>query len=167
MSDGSIFRVNEFRRIGHPGTVGLSVYGTQASFEEQSGHAGSRSKRRVWVTKDREKGESLDELLDCAEAEAADTGGGMEKVTAADGTHHGASGVHDVSRLPVEFRGLPNGHNGSHQFLVDDFVTACITRRQPANGVRAAARYLVPGLVAHESSLQGGKQLAVPDFGDP
>ncbi|MDA0748553.1 MAG: Gfo/Idh/MocA family oxidoreductase, partial [bacterium] len=35
MSDGSMARINEFRRIGHPGTVGMSLYGTEAGYEEQ------------------------------------------------------------------------------------------------------------------------------------
>jgi len=29
-----------------------------------------------------------------------------------------------------------------------------------------AARYLVHGLIAHESAMAGGAWLAVPDFGD-
>ena len=61
---------------------------------------------------------------------------------------------------------MPNGHNGSHQFLVHDFVTACVTGKTPPNNVWAAARYLVPGLIAHESALKGGVLLEVPDFGD-
>ena len=44
MSDGSIARFNEFRRIGHPGTVGMSMYGTEGSYEEPVGG-------QVWVTR--------------------------------------------------------------------------------------------------------------------
>ena len=35
MSDGSMARISEFRRVGHPGTVGMRLYGTEASYEEQ------------------------------------------------------------------------------------------------------------------------------------
>ena len=56
---------------------------------------------------------------------------------------------------------------GSHQFLVDDFVVACASGRQPSNSVWMAARYLLPGLVAHESAMGGGVLMEVPDFGDP
>jgi len=73
----------------------------------------------------------------------------------------------DVDLLPKEFVGLPNGHYGSHQFLVHVFVTACVTGQTPPNNVWDAARYLVPGLIAHESALQGGVGLEVPDFGAP
>ena len=70
-----------------------------------------------------------------------------------------------MERLPKEFVGLPNGHCGSHQFLVDDFVQACLTGTTPPNNVWQAARYCVPGLVAHESALRGGELLEIPDFG--
>ena len=91
----------------------------------------------------------------------------MAKVTSEDGTHKGVSSVHDVARLPIEFAGLPNGHNGSHQFLVDDFVKACVSGCTPPNDVWSAARYLIPGLVAHQSALNHGELMEVPDLGQP
>jgi hypothetical protein len=78
-----------------------------------------------------------------------------------------ASAIHPISRLPLEFAGKPNGHLGSHQFLVDDFVRACNTGRMPPNNVWMAARYLVPGLIAHESSMKQGELMDVPDLGNP
>ena len=160
MSDGSIARFNEFRRVGHPGTVGMSMYGTEGSYEEQVGG-------QMWVTKDRGSCTSVTDLLSPMGVSARETGGLMDLVTSADGTHVGASQVHPVHFLPAEFIGLPNGHKGSHQFLVHEFVTACITGQLPANNVWQAARYLLPGLVAHESALLGGELLDVPDYGDP
>ncbi len=159
MSDGSIARISEFRRIGHPGTVGMSMYGTEASYEEQVGG-------QMWATKDRKACVDVSAILACKSIPVSDDAGIMSKVTSSDGTHHGVSDVHPVGRLPKEFRGLPNGHAGSHQFLVHDFVTACVTGKTPPNNVWAAARYLVPGLIAHESALKGGVLLEVPDFGD-
>ena len=81
--------------------------------------------------------------------------------------HSGTAPVHSVNRLPDVFRGMPNGHQGAHQFLVDDFVKAVATGTLPPNHVWAAARYCVPGLVAHQSSERNGEMLDVPDFGDP
>ncbi|MYW17830.1 gfo/Idh/MocA family oxidoreductase, partial [Streptomyces sp. SID2955] len=78
----------------------------------------------------------------------------------------GAAPVHDRSRLPREFDGLPNGHEGSHHFLADDFVTAVTTRTQPPVNAWVAARYTLPGVIAHESARQGGVRLEIPDFGD-
>ncbi|MDQ3700177.1 MAG: hypothetical protein M3442_04560 [Chloroflexota bacterium] len=68
-------------------------------------------------------------------------------------------------RLPREFAGLPNGHLGSHQFLVHDIVEACVIGKPPPNNVWQAARYCVPGLVGHQAATQGGTLLEVPDFG--
>ena len=158
MSDGSIARFNEFRRVGHPGTVGMSMYGTEGSYEEQVGS-------QMWVTKDRSSSVSLNDLLHCGGVPVS-RDDAMAAVTSADGTHRGASRVHDVSRLPREFAGLPNGHNGSHQFLVHDFITSCASGRLPPNNAWQAARYLLPGLTAHESAVRGGELMEVPDLGD-
>ncbi len=159
MSDGSMSRISEFRRIGHPGTVGMSLYGTDASYEEQVNG-------KTWVTKDWETCEDLKEKLSCKDIPVNENSGNMSKVTSSDGTHCDVSDVHPVHLLPKEFLGLPNGHKGSHQFLVHDFVSACMTGKTPPNNIWAAARYLVPGLVAHQSALQGGTLLEVPDLGD-
>jgi hypothetical protein len=71
-----------------------------------------------------------------------------------------------VERLPRSFAGLPNAHWGSHLFLVDDFVTACVSGLQPRNNGRQAARYTIPGIIAHESAVRSGALLEAPDFGD-
>lgn len=36
MSDGSCCRINEFRRVGNPGDVKMSLYGTEGCFQENS-----------------------------------------------------------------------------------------------------------------------------------
>jgi hypothetical protein len=174
MSDGSIARFNEFRRIGHPGMVGMSVYGTEGSYEQQSGPtgAGYSAKAGIWQTAKR--GERLDvtDLLRCEGVPAAEVPGVMGAIPSADGTQTngtfvGASRLHDLARLSTAFIGLPNGHAGSHQFLVDDFVRACVRGSTPPNSVWEAARYLIPGLIAHQSAIKGSLLLEVPDFGDP
>jgi hypothetical protein len=48
---------------------------------------------------------------------------------------------------------------------VDDFVNSCVGGAQPPNNVWQAARYCVPGLIAHESARQRGVLLEIPDFG--
>jgi hypothetical protein len=69
--------------------------------------------------------------------------------------------------LPREFADCHTGHEGSHQFLVDDFVTAVVHGTLPPVHVWQAARYNAPGIVAHASSLKEGEWLTVPDFGWP
>ncbi len=159
MSDGSSARINEFRRIGHPGCVRMTLFGTEGSFEQNAHGA-------LWLTKNRDEKKDLDALLDPS-GQPLKAEGGMGKITSDDGTHLGVAAVHPVERLPREFAGLPNGHAGSHQFLVDDFVKSCISGDLPSNNVWDAARYVLPGLIAHESALQGGALLPIPDLGDP
>jgi predicted dehydrogenase len=148
MSDGSSCRINEFRRIGHPEAVRMTLFGTQASFESNA--VGS-----VWLTKDRVHQERLDDLL------------ALRPIETGRGTFLNVSPLHPIDRLPQEFAGLPSGHAGSHQFLVDDFVQACANHTIPPNNVWMAARYAIPGIVAHESATRGGELQEIPDLGDP
>jgi predicted dehydrogenase len=81
--------------------------------------------------------------------------------------HLGVSYQHPVERLPKEFIGLRNGHAGSHQFLVHDFMEAMATGKLPPNHVWLSARFNAPGIVAHESCKRGGELMKIPDFGKP
>ncbi len=167
MSDGSVARINEFRRVGHTGTVGMSMIGTDASYEQQTNASGKgySTKACIWLNKNLDERLDVTDLLACEGVPENQLEGVMSKVTGTDGTHEGASKVHDLARLPKEFIGLPNGHAGSHQFLVDDFVKACISGETPPNNVWDAARYLAPGLISHESAMNGSVLMEVPDFG--
>ena len=161
-SDGGSCRINEFRRVGLSGgsSVRMSLYGTAGSYEEQTN-------ARVWNTLKPGEQTDLADLLRCrpARSDGADSAAIHEALRGDFFT--GVSAVHPVGRLPRAFVGLPNGHEGSHQFLVDDFVTACVRRAPPPNHVWAAARYCAPGIVAHESARRDGERLPIPDFGDP
>lgn len=155
-SDGGIARINEFRRVGmsHHNHVHLSIMGTEATYEEQSGN---ERHRYSFVTLDQAMEDPF-ELVTCKAAE-----------------HHGedpnaywgVAKIHPTERLPESFRGVNNGHHGSHQFLIDDFVKGCALGKTPPNNVWQAARFNIPGLIAHESCLRAGERIAVPDFGDP
>jgi hypothetical protein len=83
-----------------------------------------------------------------------------------DAFRSGLSPVHDRDRLPAEFAGLHNGHEGSHHFLADDFVRAVADKTLPPINAWVSARYTLPGIYAHQSALQGGVQLEIPDHGD-
>ena len=75
--------------------------------------------------------------------------------------------IHPTTRLPREFDGMPNGHNGTHHFMVDDFCKAAYTGKLSPTNIWEAARFNLPGLVAHESALRGGIPLEVPYLGEP
>ena len=75
--------------------------------------------------------------------------------------------VQKPEALPKEYDGLKNGHMASHQFLINDFCTAAYNGTLPTVNAWVAARYTVPGIIAHESAKLGGVTLDVPDFGNP
>ena len=68
--------------------------------------------------------------------------------------------------LPEPLSSDLGGHGGSHAYLVNEFVEACNTGRQPATNVWEAVRYVAPGIVAHQSAMRDGETLAIPDWGD-
>jgi predicted dehydrogenase len=159
-SDGGMCRVNEFRRVGLSGgaSVRMSLYGTRGSFEEQTN-------ARVWNTLSVKEQEDVRELLECKGIPVPESERARLPASLQEDFFKGISAAHDAARLPVEFAGLPNGHYGSHQFLVCDFVEAVTSGKQPVNNVWDAARYCVPGIVAHESAKRGGELMEIPDFG--
>lgn len=75
--------------------------------------------------------------------------------------------IQPVDRLPEEFKKIENGHNGTHHFLIDDFCRAYETGKLSPTNIWQVARYNIPGLLAHESALQGGMAIDVPDLGEP
>lgn len=159
MSDGSIAMVNEFRRIGHPGEVRMSMYGTKGSYEEQYNS-------RIWLTSELKKFTELSDILCAAEDRNFQDLGGGEQAVGGDWLEGNFAKIQPVDILPKEYKGLGNGHKGSHQFLIHEFVSACVNNVQPENNVWQAARYLVPGLIAHNSAMQGGTLMPVHDFGN-
>ena len=168
-SGGGIARINEFRRVGWSETaranaVRTSLYGTLGSFEEQSNS-------KVWNRVDSMEFQDVTDLLVCAEPQWNDDSsvqipGSELHEELARAERIGFARIHPIEQLPKEFAGMVTGHEGSHQFLVDDFVRACVTMQPPPNNVWQAARYNAPGIVAHESAMRDGESLAVPDFGD-
>jgi predicted dehydrogenase len=161
LADGGVMRTNEMRRVGYPSHIResrLRVFGTEGSFEQLATVS-------VWQTK--EGVEDVTELLESAPSGAVDDADVLNVDPALrDAFLSGLAPVHDRSRLPKEFTGLHNGHEGSHHFLADDFVRAVADKSLPPVNAWVAARYTLPGIVAHQSALQGGVQLEIPDHGD-
>ena len=71
-----------------------------------------------------------------------------------------------TDRLPEPLR-HNSGHWGSHCFLTHEFIDSLVKDRQPAIDLYEALAYTVPGIVAHQSALQGGQRLPVPRFDPP
>ena len=163
-SDGGMARINEFRRVGWAdqacASVRMSMFGTEGSYEEQNFG-------KVWSTRHPQVAIDVSEQLHVTPAQADHGEHNELSSNLIKDLYSGISQVHPVDRLPKEFVNLPNGHEGAHQFLILDFVESCTTGKIPPNHVWAAARYCVPGIIAHESSKRGGELLPIPDFGWP
>ena len=87
----------------------MSMYGTEASYEEQAN-------ARAWVTKDRGNTVDLTDLLAGKTASpSAESDSGSLAETAVPEQY--MSAVHPVERLPEEYLNLPSGHEGSPSFL--------------------------------------------------
>ncbi len=56
------------------------------------------------------------------------------------------------------------GHGGSHPHLVHALVSALIEKRAPFPNARQSANITCVGILAHDSAMQGGKQIPLPDF---
>lgn len=69
-------------------------------------------------------------------------------------------------RLPEPLRQFAaGGHGGSHPHLVHEFVSSLIEKRPSRVDPRVAATLTAPGICAHASALEGGIEVAVPDYG--
>ena len=146
LSDGAVMRTNEMRRVGYPAHIRESRYryfGTEGSFEQLA---------EVSVWQDKETVTDISDLL--------------RPIGSTKGWSAGHAPVHDTSRLPASYANAPNGHEGSHQFLADDFVRAVVTSTLPPVNAWVAARYTLPGIIAHQSALRNGDRLSIPDLGD-
>jgi predicted dehydrogenase len=56
------------------------------------------------------------------------------------------------------------GHGGSHPHLVHEFLSSLVEKREPFPNARQSANITCVGILAHESAMQGGKIIALPDF---
>lgn len=162
-SDGGMLRINEFRRVGWncigEKSVHMSLFGTKGSFEAQVN-------AQAWTSLRAEEITDLTDELACNYVNVGDGHMQLHKDIQRD-YYSGVAKVHPIHRLPDEYKGLHNGHAGSHQFLTDDFIKAVSSRSLPPNHAWMAARYCIPGLIAHQSSLLEGEMLKIPDFGMP
>ncbi len=55
-----------------------------------------------------------------------------------------------------------SGHEGSHSFITHEFVDSLVKRRKPFVGIDEALAYTVPGMIAHQSALNGGQSMQIP-----
>jgi len=72
----------------------------------------------------------------------------------------------ETDMLPEKMR-HDSGHGGSAVLISAEFVNALLEDREPAIDLYESLAMTVPGIIAHQSALKGGEQLAVPQFERP
>ncbi len=55
-------------------------------------------------------------------------------------------------------------HGGSHGYLTSEFVDAILRDRKPWVDVAQSLNMTVAGIVAHQSALQDGELLKIPQY---
>jgi predicted dehydrogenase len=63
---------------------------------------------------------------------------------------------------PEEAKG--GGHGTSEYFMIRDFLESVKNNTRPPIDIIRSIEFTVPGIIAHESALQGGKQMDVPVY---
>ena len=56
------------------------------------------------------------------------------------------------------------GHDGSHGYLTNEFVTALLENRTPQINIALSLNMTVAGIIAHKSALKDGELLKVPQY---
>lgn len=57
-----------------------------------------------------------------------------------------------------------SGHGGSHPHLVHEFLSALVNKRAPFPDARQSANITCVGILAHESAMDGGRKIDLPQF---
>ncbi|NLF16648.1 MAG: Gfo/Idh/MocA family oxidoreductase [Lentisphaerae bacterium] len=184
-SDGGMARICEFRRTAHSMMDRMTLTGTRGCYQEQPREEGVLSNVFTWLDFPQDYGRDgtipYAEANDLVKHRKKDLNDlcVFNGVTITEENRHGlpdeflgktflgVSAAQPYWQLPLEFAGVPNGHEGTHVFLVNDFVRSVASDRLPPNHVWLAARYNAPGIVAHESARRDGERLTIPDFGLP
>lgn len=165
LDNGGIARISENRRIAwhFPETYISNFHGTKGSYEcSMMNHS--------FVEMDengRVNFEDVSDLLNPFEATLHKNDPDFKQKTANGYWCNTEAPIQAVNRLPKELEGLGTGHAGTHKFMVDDFCQAYATGKLSPTNAWQAARYNLPGLIAHESAMAGGVTLDIPDPGNP
>ena len=69
----------------------------------------------------------------------------------------------NVTDAPAE--AMQGGHGTAEYTMIQDFLACIRDDTQPPLDIYAALRMALPGLCAHQSALQGGQMVEIPDWG--
>lgn len=165
MSGGGVVRCNEFRRVGinKPSSYITAFYGDEGSYEcSVTKHTFQRGEASGKATL-----EDVGGLVNTIRYNNELSGDGLTAPANSVRYIEGYAKIQNRERLPECYHDLlPASHYNTHPFLVDDFCKAVVNDTLPPCNAWEAARWMIPGLIAHESALRGGELLDIPDFGN-
>ena len=169
LSNGGICRISENRCVGwkSPETYISQFYGTDGGYE----FSVARHHLATWKEEDSHKVNMIDvthklQPKSIYEKICENYDEAIQAISEAAGFTETAP-IQPVERLPKEFDGIHNAHNGTHHFLIDDFCRAYETGKLSPTNIWQVARWNMPGLLAQQSAIAGGKTIDVPDLGEP
>jgi len=82
-----------------------------------------------------------------------------------DGKYEGLENhLPNTKRPPLPPHVEAGGHGGSHGHLTEEFVSAILQNRKPLVDVALALNLTVAGIVAHQSALNGGELMKIPQY---
>lgn len=169
LANGGVARINECRRIGYkaPSSYVSAFYGTEGGYQfNNAQHCYTRKTAEGVTFKD-----VSDEINPRAMTEHRGDVDFKKNVANHVWQWNSFSPIQDdeYARLPESYKtgDVPNGHMASHQILIDDFCRAVYLGQLPICNAWRAARWTIPGLIAHQSVLKDGETLLIPDCGNP
>ncbi len=152
MANGATLRICEFREIGclamdrHEEET-FRIFGTAASFA-----------RNVWEENHRRAPESVVRPIDHCSFTDAELRDPLPEAVA-----EAFKAVMNPDAKP-EDDFVPEGHGGSHPYLVHEFCSAVAENRRPEVDAREAAAYMAMGVAAHRSACRDGELTEVAQF---
>ena len=170
LSNGGIVRINENRCVAWhgPETFISQFYGSEGCYDFSFARAtlthwqGGEENPNAVIAKDVTNEIQPEELYKAISENYEEA---VSKIAQCWGFYN-TSPIQPTERLPKEYEGIRNGHNGTHHFLIDDFCRAYWTGKLSPTNIWEVARWNIPGLTAHQSALAGGQPMEVVDLGD-
>jgi predicted dehydrogenase len=73
-------------------------------------------------------------------------------------------GVYDIGENEHRSFTQGGGHGGSHPHLVHEFISSILEGRDPYPNARQAANITCSGILSHQSAMEGGKHIRLPEW---
>ena len=152
MENGAMLRISELREVGCHSMDRIEaetfrLFGTSGSFAQDTWEENFRSKTRSACRPIKSEKVSIKTMRDSLPPDVMNC---FQKV------------LNPNARPGDDFE--PDGHGGSHPFLVHEFCSAVAENRSPLIDIEAACSYMAMGVAAHQSALKDGELIKVQNL---